>query len=766
MIHWASVRRLSPFVAALSLCGCQPVDEVDLRDPEAIAVTVDGRPLDCALTQTIAAAASAEVRVAATGELTAWLADEPLEPGVAWTVQLEPDVVTPLLVTARQPDGTRFVCDARLVHRAAVDEALSRLDAESAGGSSVIRSDETGAPAHLVLRVGTSGDDPSSQAADFLMRHAASLGVSADQLVEESVRIGADGWARVRFAQVIEGVPGYGAGVTVELDPDGIVVGVDARVFVGLSQPPMHVSDAAQAEAAAQAEVGPAGMVQPVVFDPVAPRAAWDVRGELSTAVVDDATLEVERVDSLLDEAPIEIHRPDPDPIPPLMRGASTGWAGVNTTRIAASAPSESAEAPPGLSMDEARAWSWTAEIANRVEDGSGTVGWSAGPGTARGFGPLPRGHVRLVLETQPSAIPGDAFYLNGMVYLGSSAMTEAAVVCHEYGHALHRTLRGGGPRASSAINEAVADVFWVFCDPWLTNQRRSSYRGQSFSSPPGPLANDYDAFRASGRSAGNLADGEDFHGYTYFLSSPFYWMVERYGTPAERAEQLAYYTLEYYTASRTEEFRAYRDAIVQQADRWARSGHPSGFDAQDACNVARAFRDIGLDGEYGMGTDPMCGGVGTGTTTPRDSRYICTGSYCPLCPVENDNPCDREPSADEPHCVAPGFAGAGDRRICVGALAITDHECERGSFHHCWCTESGWECSSPCQDLSDAVAYCPERGSMAGGYSRTECAIGRGRNGAWWIALLMGLLVLGRRVRPRRRRTAPDPRTPPEPND
>ena len=145
------------------------------------------------------------------------------------------------------------------------------------------------------------------------------------------------------------------------------------------------------------------------------------------------------------------------------------------------------------------------------------------------------------------------------------------------------------------------------------------------------------------------MAAGYDVHDHTYFLSVPFYRLVEVYDTPVERGEQLMYFTLGYNRASSTERFRQFRDAIVQQADAWARSGR-HGYTSEDACNVARAFRDLKLDGEYGRGTDATCGGVGAGSTT-RDDRYVCTTAYCPLCPVENPNPCARVPSPSEPHC-------------------------------------------------------------------------------------------------------------------
>lgn len=726
-----------------TLAGCASPEGPPIRDEEAIAVTVDGFPVDCLMEQTVRVGATAEVSVAGgedameiwlgARDVTADFAGEPL----GATLSVPPDALTRLRVSRA---GT-FACTARLAYLPGVDAALEGLRGESATEVNTTRSDETGAPANVTLRAGTTGSTPSERAADFLARHAEAFGAPASQLVETEVSVAPDAWAVVSFAQVIDGVPGHRAGLDLEMDPEGVVVSVHARLFVGVDAAPSFDADE-EAVRAAASEAGEISAVTRVIFDPASPRAAWQVDGLRALVVIDDGTLEVLESSSTLEEATVEIHRPTPTPLPGSNRDGMTGHR-----RVAAGS---SAGGPPtGLTPEERQVWSWGARIAENVRARSGQDGWRATTHPSIPISQVGAGGVRFMMEPM-SASPSAGWYSYGIVYLGTSSAREAAVVCHEYGHALHDTLRSQRPEAGP-IKEAAADAFWIFCDPWITGRRRTGYRGQDFAYPRGRRdQTDYDVYRAAGLTADNsVAAGYDVHDHTYFLSVPFYRLVEVYDTPVERGEQLMYFTLGYNRASSTERFRQFRDAIVQQADAWARSGR-HGYTSEDACNVARAFRDLKLDGEYGRGTDATCGGVGAGSTT-RDDRYVCTTAYCPLCPVENPNPCARVPSPSEPHCVAPGIAGAGDRRICVGALALTDEGCATGELHHCWCQADGsWDCPGACRDPGAGVVYCPERGGGGGGFTRpTPSCAATDSSGGGWIALVLlfgGLLVSRRR--------------------
>lgn len=752
------MRKLSLFV--LVLAGCMSEGGPPIREEGALAVTVDGFPVDCLVEQTIRTGPTAAVQVAGEGTIqlslggvdrTGELSGEPL----GATLDIPADEPVLLRVISRL-SGATYECTARLVQRASLEAAIADLETESEIGVDYTTSDETGAPSNLTLRVPAAGDTPSAQAADFLARHADALGAPADQLVERNVRVAPDGWATVFFDQIIDGVPGYGAGVDLEITPEGNVVSVHARLFVQLTAAPAFVSDEDAVREAAAAEAGEIGDIARVVYDPARPRAAWHVVGRLAELVVEDATLEVAESRPAVLEARVEIHRPTPDPLP---TGDHRELMGHSSVASGASGGS----APAGLSMADEQVWSWAATIAERVRSNHGQDGWSGVtvfPGL--GIDPLSAGSVRFMVEPMStSAGSGKGWYTSGIVYLGQRSATEPAVVCHEYGHALHDTLNERWGAEPAPIFEAVADVFWIFCDPWLTGTRRTGYRGQDFASPSErPDQVDYDAFRAAGYTADNLKDQTingnkiDVHDHTYLLGHPFYRMVETYNVPYDRAEQLAYFTLSYSRASSTERFRHFRDAIVQQADSWAKNGR-HGFTPADACSVARAFQDVKLDGEYGQGTSNECGDGSQSAGS--QNRYVCTSAYCPLCPpVENITPCDEEPGENEPHCIAPGFVGAGDRRICVGALALTDDGCEPGQLHHCWCMEDGtWECpNAECFDPGGDIVYCPESSGMSGGFTRTGCSAAPG--GAPTGMALLGLLAVAALVvRRRMRRSA-----------
>ncbi|MEC7518391.1 MAG: MYXO-CTERM sorting domain-containing protein [Myxococcota bacterium] len=710
-----------------------------LRDEGALAMSVDGVPVDCLVEQTIRVGPTAELRVDGGGgvvrlylddrEVTGDFAGDPL----VGALTLAPEV--PALLRATRDDT--YGCSVRLVHRPDVEVALDRLRGESAHEVAMTRSDETGAPANVTLRVGTTGSTPSDRAADFLARHAGAFGAPAEQLVETEATVAPDGWATVRFAQIVDGLPGHRAGLDLELDPAGVVVSVHARLFVGLDRAPAFTSSEAEVSAGETAEL------TRVLYDPARPRAAWDVRGRAERRVVEDGSLEVLERTPTWDEARVEIHRPTPTPLPMGSRDSMTGH-----TLVAGG--SSTGSAPAALSEQEQRVWTWAAQIAENVRAHSGQDGWSATTHPWVPISQVPTSGVRFMVEPM-SEHPRVGWYSYGIAYLGTASTEEPAVVCHEYGHALHDTLRRQEPEIP-ALKEAVADSFWIFCDPWLTGRRNAGYRGQSFPSPGGrPDQTDYDAFLSAGLTADALYDaGYRVHDHTYFLSTPFYRLVESYDTPVERAEQLMYFTLGYNRASSTERFRQFRDAIVQQADAWAQSGR-HGFTAGDACNVALAFREMNLDGEYGRAADASCGGPAGG-----EDRYICTRGYCPLCPVVNPNPCEREPTESEPHCVAPGLAGAGDRRICVGAIALTDEGCTRGQLRHCACLADGsWECPGECRDPGGDLEYCPEVAGAEGGFTRrtgsNACAASPGRTGVpGWLAIALAAWVAGRRRRRR----------------
>ncbi len=741
-------------MVGLAAIACQPPPAPEPTGDLSshVAVSIDGRPVDCAWPQTFAVGARATIQVAGAGALEVRVGDRDVTDQLdgdplAVEVDLAPDAPLVVSVVARS-DGAEARCEASIVHRAAVEAALETLASESAGGADVTRSEETGAPANATLRVGTTGDDPSAQAADFLARHAAAFGVDPAQLVEVGIDVAPDGWATVRFDQAVDGLRALEAGLDVELDPNGVVTSVQSRLFVGVDEAPAFRATEAEARDVAALELGEVYAVTAVLFDPRRPRAAWLAEGELEALVIDDATLAVDlRFDTAPDEVPVEIHRPSPDPLPEGSRDNLAGHALIARA-------DHRGGAPAGLAPRDAQVWRWAAEIAGRVETGSGQAGWRALPYPNRTISPLTEGSVRFMVEASNTGSTA-GWYSYGIVYLGDGSATQPEVVCHEYGHALHDTLRRNRFEARS-VKEAVGDIFWVVCDPWLTGRRRTGYRGQNFASPPGGHQSDYDAFRAAGLTALNAHQTNDVHAHTYLLSSPFYWMGERYGMTPDRVEQLAYFALSYRHTGSADRFRTYRNAILQEADSWARNGR-HGFTASDVCAVAQAFREVNLDGEYGVGAEATCGGVGAGDSADVDP-YVCTDLYCPLCPMENPNPCDPPPTADEPHCVAPGFAGAGDRRICVGALAITDDGCREGWFHHCFCEADGsWSCPGPCQDLSEGLLYCPEsRYGGAAGYRRQDCAIhpvSDAPSGPAW-ALLGALAALRlRRIRPRRGR-------------
>lgn len=726
--------------------GCAPTDEPPPdRSEDALAVTVDGFPVDCLLEQTIRTGPTAVVQTAARDGATVevWLGDADVSAeltGTPPTATLDiPDGEPVRLRVVSRENGGSYECTARLVQRASMETALDTLREASEDGLDYTTSDETGAPSNLTLRVPTTGATPSERAADFLARHAAALGAPADQLVERDVDVASDGWAVVSFDQVIGGVPGHRAGVDVQMNAEGAVVSVHARLFVDLHEAPSFVSDEAAVRAAAQ-DAGDIGGVERVLFDPARPRAAWRVDGLSAIVVVDDMTLEIVESMSTVDDATVEIHHPNPNPLPTGDRGEMMG----HTTVASASS---AGRAPDTLNAVEKQVWAWAAKIAENVRAGSGKDGWEATSHPSINIDRITPGAVRFMVESMSTDTGrGRGWYSYGLVYLGHGSATEAAVVCHEYGHALHDTLRKQATEAGS-IKEAVADVFWQFCDPWLTGSHRTGYRGQNFASPPGGIQSDYDAFRAAGLTADTVAQA-NVHAHTYLLSHPFYQLLHTYRTPTDRAEQLAYFTLGYNRAASTERFRAFRDAIVTEADTWARNGR-HGFTEADVCNVARAFRDVKLDGEYGQGTDPTCG---TGGSGGEGDRYVCTGAYCPLCPVENPNPCATEPTENEPHCIAPGLAGAGDRRICVGALALTGEGCQSGQLHHCWCQADGsWDCPEECRDPGDVVAYCPETSGGGGGYTRNDCSVSPGARHS--PALWLGVSVVFGWVFARRRR-------------
>ena len=730
-----------------------------MRVAGTVAVTVDGFPVDCSLEETVRTGATAEISVAGAGELEVTLGDADItgELGgapLAASVSVAPDTLTQLRVVSRA-GGASYLCTVRLVYRAALEAGIERLRGESAGVVSYTESDETGAPANMTLRVGTTGATPSEQAADFLSRHAGALGVGDEQLVELEAEVAPDGFAVVRFEQRVETVLAYRAGLDLEIDPDGIVVSLHARLFVGVTEAPAFTSTEAAVRAAAAEDSGEVFEVIQVVFDPARPRAAWHVVGALADVVVEDGSLEIVQSIPTVDPATVEIHRPTPTPLPGSSRASLTGHT------LVASGPS-TGSAPTTLVAAERRVWGWAATIAENVRQHQGQNGWSARTFRTVNISQVPANTVRFMLEPR-SVTPGAGWYSYGMVYLGTTSTTEQAVVCHEYGHAIHDTLRRNAAEAR-VIKESLADVFWVFCDPWVSGRRNSGYRGQNFASPSASEASysyDYNAFLAAGLTADNVcpsgsatcAMGYDVHDFTFLLSTPFYRMVESYHTPTDRGEQLAYFALSYNRSSRVERFRAFRDAIVQQADSWARSGR-HGFTPKDACNVATAFRDAGLDGEYGTGTGGMCGD-GMGSSRGSGDRYVCTTAYCPLCPIELENPCAEIPTASEPHCVAPGVAGGEDRRICVGALVVTNIECAAGGYHHCSCGADGsWTCPEPCRDLSGSLIYCPEDGGDGMGQPRNPtCSIGIAaprRSLALWGAVLA--MVIGWRTRRRRR--------------
>ncbi|MEC7518390.1 MAG: hypothetical protein VYE22_00925 [Myxococcota bacterium] len=738
-----SYMRRCLLLCAFILVPACATPEPAVRDGDALAVSVDAFPVDCMIEQTLRTGPTAEVRISS-GEdgFEVWLDEENVTadfsggPGEVAIGEVAVPAETP--VRLRVTRASVFECTVRLVQRASVEEALDRLRAESAHEVAITESDETGAPANVTLRVGTTGDTPSARAADFLARHALAFGAPADQLVESAVEVAPDGWATVRFDQVIDGVPGHRAGIDIEMDPEGVVVSVHARLFVGVDAAPSFTSTEAEAREAA-AEAGDIAAAFGVLFDPARPRAAWQVDGSLRQMVIEDGSLEVLESFSTFDEASVEIHRPTPTPLPGSSRDHMTGHR-----RVAAA--SSSGGPPTGLTSSERQVWSWMARIAESVRARSGQDGWRATSHPAVNISQLSPGGVRIMMEPT-SVSPSAGWYSYGLVYLGTRSAGEAAVVCHEYGHALHDTLRRHRAEPG-AIKEAVADAFWVFCDPWLTGSRRSGYRGQNFQSPPGrPDQSNYDAFLRAGLNADMLRDaGYDVHDHTYLISTPFYRMLQEYDMPVQRAEHLMYFTLGYNRSSSTERFRQFRDAIVQQADAWAQSGR-HGFTAADACSVARAFRDVKLDGEYGRSADATCGPPGG-----REDRYVCTNGYCPLCPVQNPNPCDREPRASEPHCVAPGLAGAGDRRICVGGIVLHDQGCSRGSVRHCSCRADGsWECPGTCR-RPEGLTYCPETAGASGGYTRTNpnCGVATGdstRHG-WLLGLALAALVFVRRRR------------------
>lgn len=738
---------------AILFVGCVSENLPPVREAGALAVTVDGFPVDCMIEQTIRTGPTAVVAVAGREEgafelwlggveRTAELSGSPLSA----TFEIPPDEMLLLRVVSQQASGA-FECTARLVRRASLESAIADLEAESEIPIDYTTSDETGAPSNITLRVPTSGDTPSARAADFLARHADALGAPAEQLVERRVRVAPDGWATVYFDQIIDGIFGHGAGVDVELTPEGYAVSVHARLFVQLLSAPAFVSDEAAVREAAASEAGEIGAIERVVFDPARPRAAWRVLGTLADVVVEDSTLEVAESMPTIHPATVEIHRPEPDPLPTGARSEMTGHHAV-------ASGSSSGNVPAGLSEADAQVWRWAATIAEKVRANHGQDGWEATTHPAVNIHQLPSGSVRFMVEPMSTPVGNvRGWYSYGLVYLGTRSATEPAVVCHEYGHALHDTLNERWGREPAAIFEAVADSFWVFCDPWLTQSRRTGYRGQNIASPVGRQDKyDYDAFLAAGLTADNVASqGYDVHDHTYLIAHPFYQMVETYGIPYDRAEQLMYFTLSYSRASSVERFRQFRDAIVQQADTWAKNGR-FGFTAEDACSVAKAFRDVKLDGEYGEGTGGACEGTGNNGGGAAN-RYVCTTAYCPLCPpVKNDTPCDREPTEDEPHCIAPGYAGAGDRRICVGALALTDAGCEPGKIHHCWCTEDGsWDCPNlECFEPGGDVVYCPESSGSGGGFTRTSCAALPGQSSGHiaWIGTLFVVAVLVRRRR------------------
>ncbi|MFK7989700.1 MAG: hypothetical protein AB8I08_27020 [Sandaracinaceae bacterium] len=745
------MRRWSCMLAVVVLTGC--VSEEPLRDEFALAVTVNGFPVDCLLETTVRTGPQADIAISA-GEdrVRVLFGDDDVTSQLVGTDprSITLDVPTDMPTTLRVTRADTFGCVVSLVQRASLQAAIDTLQTESATDIDYTSSDETGAPDNVTMRVGTTGDSPSSRAADFLSRHAGVFGAPADQLVEVDAFVAPDGWATVRFDQVIGGVRGHRANMDIEMDPTGIVTSVQARLFVDLPTPPSFTSTEAEVRAAVL-DAGEIGDVTQVVFNPGRPVAAWFVDGTDRGVVLEDTTLEVLESYSTFDEATVEIHRPNPTPLPGSSRANMSGHV------LIATAPSGPMTAPGGLNAADRDVWMWGADIANRVQRASGQNGWRASTHPSIPITRVGGDGVRFM--TEPSSVNNSAgWYSYGIVYLGTASARSEAVVCHEYGHALHDTLRNQN-REAGTIKEAVADVFWVFCDPWLMDRVRSGYRGQSFNSPPGREdQRSYDAFRAAGYTANSASDlsrvegsSLDIHDWTYFLSTPFWRLVNEYDMPRERAEQLMYFTLGFRGGSGTERFRAFRDAIVQEADSWARNGR-HGFTPDDACNVAQAFREMGLDGEYGRGADSMCEGSARSGSTSND-RYVCTGSYCPMCPaVENVNPCDREPDTSEPHCVAPGAFGAGDRRICVGALALTSDGCSPGEIHHCWCQEDGsWECPNPCQDPGEGIIYCPERGGAAAGFTGTNCSasVGSGSSLPAGVPLvLVGLVLAVRRRR------------------
>lgn len=523
-----------------------------------------------------------------------------------------------------------------------------------------------------------------------------------------------------------------------ELDAGGVVRTAHAYLYPDLEGPPAFVLDPEEALALAEAEAGDLESFQRVVHDRADPRAGWLLSGAAGRALVDDASAALLWWTPPILTYPMEVHYPVPNPLLDTRRGVAS--------HTVVARGDTSGAVPAGLSTAERGVWATMSTIVGQVEARTGNAGWRTSPIRVVTQDAVAEG--RLTLPDGSTVRTAGAFYMpgRGTMFLDGDARHRRETICHEYGHGFDDA-HGGVTYGTFA--ECLADVFYIFCEPWV-NPGGIAYAynesGRRHDRPYGRADQfDYEAFRALrirerdiGRGA--MVGGSDVgvHDHAFLVTHAFYHMMETYRLNRDRAMRLGFAA----AAGTYSTYPELRDRVVADAVSWAQSGR-HGFTEADACAVARGFRHTNLDGEYGSGTN-----------CERSSRtdLICTSRYCPVCGVTEPPPvCRPETLAEgQPVCMT-----ADGRRTCVGSVALSNQGCPSGQGRQCWCVGDGrWDCTNAgeCRPLSDQPLYCPETTgpSAAGGGSATPaCTTAlHARPALAWAPWLLALVLVALRRR------------------